>query len=367
MYLHHIFRSLIPLRNPLGFGASDLLALGLAMFALIAIFGQAYFAPAFRLLAQRTAWCMAVLFLLPIGLRTALLARAPVPSPTTSQDFSSILLADTLLHGRLQNPPHRFPQFFEAPLVIQRPVYRSTLPLWDGLLPAMGKLLFRNYWSGILLGIGGVSALSYWAFRGWISAEWALCGGIMTAFALGPLCRWTNGYWGGFILAWALCALFGAIPRILPRRPARLHFGTAILAFTCFLYTAHFFFWYAMYGLADQSSLRAVLRYAGQDFLTSPEGQVHRFIQQELQRAANQQLVFVRRDQFASAGQWIHNSADIDESKVVWAHDLGEDKNQELLGSYPNRQVWLFEPDAIPPRLRPYLIRSALTGAQAVR
>ena len=51
---------------------------------------------------------------------------------------------------------------------------------------------------------------------------------------------------------------------------------------------------------------------------------------------------------------WVYNKADIDGSKVVWANDMGPDKNRELIDYFKNRQVWLVEPDKIPARVSPY-------------
>lgn len=50
----------------------------------------------------------------------------------------------------------------------------------------------------------------------------------------------------------------------------------------------------------------------------------------------------------------VYNSADIDRSRVVWARELGPGRDRELLAYYPERMVWLFEPDARPPRLNRY-------------
>lgn len=397
MYLFHIFRSFVPLRNPLGFGVSDLLAFGVTICALIAIFGYAWMGNWFAGAARRTAWCMITLFVLPIALRLALLPRFPLPVAATSDDFSSLLLADTLLHGRLANPPHPLHEFFDAPLVVQSPAYRSTLPLADGLLPAAGRLLFRSDWAGILLGIGALSALSYWMLRAWVTPAWALCGGVLVACAFGPLCRWMNSYWGGFISAIAGCIILGAFPRRrqnyrlrnaafwrntlflvaalmieLLANPAAFclflpllvlaavlilnglkQFRPAVLFIVLLMYGVHFLFWYGLHAFADQSELSAASRYEGRDFLSSGEASTRRALADQLNREPGKQLVFVRRGPWRSSAEWIHNAADIDASHVVWARDLGEN-NRKLLDYYRGRKAWLWEPDAIPPRLGPY-------------
>jgi len=46
--------------------------------------------------------------------------------------------------------------------------------------------------------------------------------------------------------------------------------------------------------------------------------------------------------------------ADIDKAKVVWARDMDDSENAELIRYFPHRRVWLAEPDLAPPRLSPY-------------
>lgn len=393
MYLFHIFRSLVPLRNPIGFGASDLLLLGLTAVAVIAFFGYAYAGDWLKRFAQRALWCAATLFVLPIALRLALLPRASAPAASTPREFSSLLWADTLLHARLANPPHAFNEFFAAPLVEQRPSYRSTLPLGDGLLPAIGKLLFRNAWAGILLGIGGLAALSYWMLRAWVPAQWALLGGVLAACAFGPLCAWTNQYWGGFAAVIGGCMAVGALPRVRGKRKlghaAILVVGIALealavpslfcslaplLVLACVvalklldkihgdlvwvvvtMCAAHFLFWYGLHLFGDELTLRAVTAYGGRDFVDDPERQMHHAVASALIRQPGMQLVFVRSGMLHTPEEWIHNRADIDRAQIVWARDLGEARDRKLIDYYGGRrQLWLLEPDAIPPRLRLY-------------
>jgi hypothetical protein len=42
---------------------------------------------------------------------------------------------------------------------------------------------------------------------------------------------------------------------------------------------------------------------------------------------------------------WVHNEADIDRAKVVWAHDMGEARNRELMDYFKDRRVWFLDAD----------------------
>ena len=75
----------------------------------------------------------------------------------------------------------------------------------------------------------------------------------------------------------------------------------------------------------------------------------------QLQALPNQQLVFVRFGPGAKKMyDWVYNAADIDHAKVVWAWDMGTARNQELIDYYPERQVWLAEPDEHSGKWGPY-------------
>jgi hypothetical protein len=52
--------------------------------------------------------------------------------------------------------------------------------------------------------------------------------------------------------------------------------------------------------------------------------------------------------------EWVYNNADIDASKIVWARDMGADRNRELVNYFAGRKVWLLEPDKSPQTLIPY-------------
>jgi hypothetical protein len=157
---------------------------------------------------------MLVLFLLPIALRLALLPHFPVPTPTGSDDFSHLLVADTLRHFRLANPTHPFHRFFEAIFILQEPTYSSMYPPGQGIVLALGNLLFGTPWAGVLLCGGALCALCYWMLRGWVDPAWAFAGGLLAVTEFGPLNQWMNTYWTSALPAIAGCLVFGALPRL---------------------------------------------------------------------------------------------------------------------------------------------------------
>jgi hypothetical protein len=224
MFPFHLFRSFLPLHNPIGFGASDFIELVLtAMLVLLVLAWRAWIESFGTKLAERTGWCMLLLAALPVALRLLLLPQHPAPTPNTSDDFSYLLVADTLLHFRLANPPHALHPFFETFFVLQEPSYSSIFPIGQGIALALGRILFGHPWAGVLLSVAALCALCYWMLRAWTTPGWALLGGLLAAMQFGPLNQWTNCYWGGAVSAIAGCLVFGAASRSLAdprRRPA---------------------------------------------------------------------------------------------------------------------------------------------------
>jgi hypothetical protein len=64
-------------------------------------------------------------------------------------------------------------------------------------------------------------------------------------------------------------------------------------------------------------------------------------LQARISRLPGQHLILVHygvRD--VPSKEWIYNRADIDNSKIVWARDMGSEANQELLCYFAKRHVW---------------------------
>ena len=211
MFLFDWFRSFLPLHNPIGFGAADFVELEIATLLLLLIVLRGRVAAIARQFAAQTWWCMGALFTAALILRLALLPTHPVPHGAGADDFSYLLLGDTLAHFRLANATHPMHRFFEAVFILQEPSYASIYPIGQGIALALGQFL-GHPWFGVLLAMAALPAACYWMLRKWVVPEWALVGGILALIQFGPLNAWTNEYWGGALTALAGCLVFGGAP-----------------------------------------------------------------------------------------------------------------------------------------------------------
>jgi len=204
-----------PVKNPIGFGASDFIELTIAiLFVALVLTWRPLLEPFLRRCSSQTRWCMVGLAVLPVALRLALLAHHPVPSPDIYDEFGHLFVADTLRHFRLANPAHALSQFFQTFFILQTPTYSSIYPIGQGIVLAIGRAISGYPWAGVLLSTSAFAALCYWMLRGWTTPAWALAGGFLTVIEFGPLNPWMNGYWGGTLAAGAGCLVFGALPRL---------------------------------------------------------------------------------------------------------------------------------------------------------
>ena len=212
--LEGLFRFFIPLHNPIGFGASDFVELAVAALLVALVLARSWIEPLARKLAVRTGWAMLSLAILPVALRLALLPMHPAPTPSGADDFSYVLLGDTLAHFRLANPAHPLHQFFEGVFTLQEPTRSSIYPLGQGIVLAFGQVVFGLPWAGVVLSVAAMCALCYWMLRAWVSPLWALVGGFLAVLQFGPLCQWMNCYWGGAVAACSGCLVFGSLARL---------------------------------------------------------------------------------------------------------------------------------------------------------
>jgi hypothetical protein len=213
-----VFSTFDPLKNPIGFGASDFIELTIAaLLAALAISWRPFIEPYSRRISLNTRWCVAALAILPLVLRLILLPHHPVPTPDIYDEFGHLFVADTLWHFRLANPAHAMHRFFETFFILQEPTYSSIYPIGQGAMLAIGRAISGYPWAGVLLSTSAFAALCYWMLRAWTTPLWALAGGLLAVVEFGPLNQWMNGYWGGALAAATGCMVFGALPRLAER------------------------------------------------------------------------------------------------------------------------------------------------------
>jgi hypothetical protein len=64
-------------------------------------------------------------------------------------------------------------------------------------------------------------------------------------------------------------------------------------------------------------------------------------LMRQLQAIPGSHLVIVTYDlKSYDTFEWVYNEPDIDGARIVFARDMGADKNEELMRYYPNRRVW---------------------------
>jgi hypothetical protein len=133
-----------------------------------------------------------------------------------------------------------------------------------------------------------------------------------------------------------------------------------------FLCAGQFLFWYGIHLSGSQQLLEAAGPYETWDYINygDPEGRIA--VGNRLRQMPGKQLVFIQYWPRHLFEEWIHNAADIDAARVVFADDLGSAENQQLRRYYPDRTAWILEPDARPPRLTPYPSEPAEESAKPV-
>ncbi len=134
---------------------------------------------------------------------------------------------------------------------------------------------------------------------------------------------------------------------------SRLNIKVAQILF--FLCVVQFLVWYSAHLFEDREWSLGMRQYETWQTINHQNPERRIAVNSELARMPGKLLVFVRYwPRHIFQDEWVYNGADIDAARVVWARDLGTAENEKLRRYYPDRSVWLLEPDARPPKLTRY-------------
>jgi hypothetical protein len=190
----------------------------------------------FTTFANKRTLAVVTVGLTALGIRLALLPILPIPVPAIHDEYSHLLLADTLAHGRLANPTHPMWIHFETFHVNWHPTYASMYYPGHALFLAFGQVFMGHPFWGVWLSSGLMCAAICWALQGWMPPAWAAAGGLLAVIRLGTISYWADSYWGGTVAALGGALVLGAIPRVkqhmLIHDSVIMGAGMALLALT---------------------------------------------------------------------------------------------------------------------------------------
>jgi hypothetical protein len=221
---HHPYMSFVPIDGlrMLAVETGLLVALTVLAYLFLRFSPVAARAPRWlkTILEKNSRSVLLVIALALVG-RVLLLPWFGVPQPHMNDEYSYLLMGDTFSHFRLANPTPSAWQHFETFHVNMTPTYHSKYPVAQGVFLAIGEVVFRQPWVGVLLSTALMCGAICWTLQAFLPAGWALLGGLLAAARFAVFSYWVNSYWGGSPAALGGALALGAVVRLFEERRTR--------------------------------------------------------------------------------------------------------------------------------------------------
>src|SRR6478672_2180337 len=119
----------------------------------------------FSALSRKKLFSVLLVGVVALTLRAAVLPVEPIPEPIVHDEFGYLLAADTFAHGRITNPTPPMWQHFETFSILMRPTYQCFAQPAQGMMLAVGKVLFGHPFWGVWLSCGLMCAGITWMLQ----------------------------------------------------------------------------------------------------------------------------------------------------------------------------------------------------------
>ncbi|MFK7737211.1 MAG: hypothetical protein AB8B50_14340, partial [Pirellulaceae bacterium] len=149
--------------------------------------------------------------------------------PTLHDEYSYLLGADTLLHGRLANPTPKAWEALQTFHVIMQPAYASKYPLAQSASIALGWWFLGIPLAGAWLGAGLASVSAVWMLAGVASRGWAILGGLIVAFHPAMQTAWSYSLAGGWLTFAASMMVLGGVLRLRRQNTEQAKLSAAVM------------------------------------------------------------------------------------------------------------------------------------------
>ena len=139
------------------------------------------------------------------------------PVPSVHDDFGHLLIAETLLHGRLSNPTPPSAESLQTFHEVVYPRYTAKFPIGTGATLALGKLLFGTYCAGMWLSAAFACSSITWMLMAHFQRNFAMLFGLLAASHPYWQTGWSQDFTNGWLAVGSMSLIVGGLLRIRGR------------------------------------------------------------------------------------------------------------------------------------------------------